>query len=275
MFRLLSSFDFQFILGAQARGDKILIFFDDVFALKAYAARFEIPFIYGGTKESERQRVYSAFRHSNLLNTIAVSKVGDVAIDLPEATVIIQVSSHFGSRRQEAQRLGRILRPKPAQRRSEFNAFFYSLVSCDTQEVYHSARRQQYLVDQGYSYGVTKDLASDDASSCLGTREAELALLQDVLCAGGGDSSGGDHQSSKECSSSSSTTSKQRMRQAHVDEDDEDGGFILGDEDDEDDPNSDGRFGIMSGDGPIFTRSARSIAALTGCDDDVYVEYES
>lgn len=84
------------------------------------------------------------------VNTIFLSKVGDTSIDLPEATCLIQISSHFGSRRQEAQRLGRILR---AKRRNDegFNAFFYSLVSRDTQEVYYSTKRQQFLIDQGVS----------------------------------------------------------------------------------------------------------------------------
>lgn len=82
------------------------------------------------------------------LRTICISKVGDTSIDLPEANVIIQVSSHFGSRRQEAQRLGRILRPKSytqtdGSNRSSFNAFFYTLVSTDTQEMFYSTKRQQ------------------------------------------------------------------------------------------------------------------------------------
>ena len=79
--------------------------------------------------------------------------MGDNAIDLPEANVVIQISSHFGSRRQEAQRLGRILRPKPRSD-SAFNAFFYTLVSRDTQEMYYSNKRQQFLVDQGYAFKV-------------------------------------------------------------------------------------------------------------------------
>ena len=69
-----------------------------------------------------------------------------------EANVIVQISSHYGSRRQEAQRLGRILRPKPCAASGPFNAFFYSVVSRDTQELYHANRRQQFLVEQGYNY---------------------------------------------------------------------------------------------------------------------------
>jgi len=77
-----------------------------------------------------------------------MSKVGDTSLDLPNASVIIQISSHTGSRRQEAQRLGRILRPK-ANSLSEFNAYFYSIVSKDTREMYFSIKRRKYLVDQG------------------------------------------------------------------------------------------------------------------------------
>ena len=89
--------------------------------------------------------------------------MGDTSIDLPEANVVIQVSSHFGSRRQEAQRLGRILRPKSytqtnGTNRSSFNAFFYTLVSTDTQEMFYSAKRQQYLIDQGYTFKIVTNL---------------------------------------------------------------------------------------------------------------------
>ena len=82
-----------------------------------------------------------------LLENRLMSQVGDTSIDLPEATCLIQISSHFASRRQEAQRLGRILR---AKRRNDegFNAFFYSLVSKDTQEMYYSSKRQGFLIDQ-------------------------------------------------------------------------------------------------------------------------------
>lgn len=80
--------------------------------------------------------------------------MGDNAIDLPGANVLIQVSSLYGSRRQEAQRLGRILRPKPHMDSSECNAFFYSLLSTDTYETYYATKRQQYLVDQGYTFKV-------------------------------------------------------------------------------------------------------------------------
>jgi len=78
-----------------------------------------------------------------------MSKVGDTSIDLPNANVIIQISSHFGSRRQEAQRLGRILRPKKTIT-TEFNAYFYSIITKNTEEMFFSNKRHKFLVDQGY-----------------------------------------------------------------------------------------------------------------------------
>ena len=96
------------------------------------------PFINGKTNQLERMNILSYFQKYDDINTIFVSKIGDTSIDLPSANVIIQISSHFGSRKQEAQRLGRILRPKSDTKKqatanmTDFNAFFYSLVSTDT-----------------------------------------------------------------------------------------------------------------------------------------------
>ena len=129
---------------------------------------------------------------SDALRTICISKVGDTSIDLPEANVIIQVSSHFGSRRQEAQRLGRILRPKSftardGTNRSTFNAFFYTLVSSDTQEMFYSAKRQQYLIDQGYTFKIVTNLcekADEEAKIqkyAFSTPEDDRKLLRTVL----------------------------------------------------------------------------------------------
>src|SRR5690606_2323792 len=117
----------------------------------------------GDTSQNDRERLFRRFRGNGVprrerISTLIVSSVADVAIDLPEANIILQIASHFGSRRQEAQRLGRILRPKPGdQSRKGFNAFFYSLVSTDTEEMFFSNRRQQYLVDQGYTYKVVQN----------------------------------------------------------------------------------------------------------------------
>ncbi|KAF9003082.1 P-loop containing nucleoside triphosphate hydrolase protein [Cyathus striatus] len=166
------------------RGDKVIVFSDNVFALEAYAKRLGKLYIHGGTGQVERMRILSWFQHSPQVNTIFLSKVGDTSIDLPEATCLIQISSHFGSRRQEAQRLGRILR---AKRRNDegFNAFFYSLVSKDTQEMYYSTKRQQFLIDQGYAFKVITHLDGLENMPDLvyKTRDEQLELIQSVLLA--------------------------------------------------------------------------------------------
>jgi len=128
-------------------------------------------------------RLLQSFRSSPLVNVICISKVGDTSIDLPEANVIIQVSSHFGSRRQEAQRLGRILRPK-ANSSGGFNAFFYTLISTDTHEMFYSNKRQQYLVDQGYTFKVVTELY--DKANFKGVytnKDSQGELLEEILSA--------------------------------------------------------------------------------------------
>ena len=138
------------------------------------------------------EAILGTFRASDAIRTICISKVGDTSIDLPEANVIIQVSSHFGSRRQEAQRLGRILRPKTytqqdGSNRSSFNAFFYTLVSSDTQEMFYSAKRQQYLIDQGYTFKIVTNLtdkAVEEARKhdyAYSSPEDDRKLLRTVL----------------------------------------------------------------------------------------------
>ncbi|XP_011080928.1 DNA repair helicase XPB1 [Sesamum indicum] len=174
------------------RGDKIIVFADNLFALTEYAMKLRKPMIYGATSHPERTKILEAFKTSRDVNTIFLSKVGDNSIDIPEANVIIQISSHAGSRRQEAQRLGRILRAKGKHQdrmaggKEEYNAFFYSLVSTDTQEMYYSTKRQQFLIDQGYSFKVITSLPPDDAGPELSYHrlEDQLALLGKVLSAG-------------------------------------------------------------------------------------------
>lgn len=166
------------------RGDKIIVFSDNVFALEAYAKKLRKPYIHGGTGQVERMRILQFFQHSPEVNTIFLSKVGDTSIDLPEATCLIQISSHFGSRRQEAQRLGRILR---AKRRNDegFNAFFYSLVSKDTQEMFYSTKRQQFLIDQGYAFKVITHLDGLEGMPDLvyKSRDEQIELISSVLLA--------------------------------------------------------------------------------------------
>nr|CAG8562149.1 10328_t:CDS:10 [Entrophospora candida] len=166
------------------RGDKIIVFSDNVYALEKYARQLHVPFIHGKTKPSERLYILGKFQSDPKINTIFLSKVGDTSIDLPEATCLIQISSHYGSRRQEAQRLGRILR---AKRRNDegFNAFFYSLVSTDTQEMYYSTKRQQFLIDQGYAFKVITSLEGMESTADLvyKTLDEQKSLLTEVLLA--------------------------------------------------------------------------------------------
>ncbi|KAF3479532.1 DNA repair helicase RAD25 [Arthroderma uncinatum] len=165
----------------EKRGDKIIVFSDNVFALERYALKLNKAYIYGGTPQNERLRILENFQHNEQVNTIFLSKIGDTSLDLPEATCLIQISSHYGSRRQEAQRLGRILR---AKRRNDegFNAFFYSLVSKDTDEMFYSSKRQAFLVDQGYAFKVITHLQGIENLEGLAyaTAEERLALLADV-----------------------------------------------------------------------------------------------
>jgi DNA excision repair protein ERCC-3 len=169
----------------EARGDKILVFSDNLFALKTYAKHFNRPFIYGATSLTERMRIFAQFQYSAATRTIFLSKVGDNSIDLPEANVIIQISSHYGSRRQEAQRLGRILRPKT--RTSALTTS--SSPSLDTHEMYYSTKRQQFLIDQGYSFkalsieGWREALleAGPAAEALLLSQQQQLHLLTQVL----------------------------------------------------------------------------------------------
>ena len=162
----------------EKRGDKIIVFSDNLFALQHYAFNMKKPFIYGDTSNQERINILENFQHNEMINTIFLSKIGDTSLDLPEATCLIQISSHYGSRRQEAQRLGRILR---AKRRNDegFNAFFYSLVSKDTTEMWYSAKRQAFLVDQGYAFKTITHLAGMEKMD--GLRYRTLTERRDLL----------------------------------------------------------------------------------------------
>ncbi|MEJ7708106.1 MAG: DNA repair helicase XPB [Nocardioidaceae bacterium] len=107
------------------------------------------PLIKGETPVKERQRLFSAFRNGEI-SLLVVSKVANFSVDLPEATVAIQVSGTFGSRQEEAQRLGRLLRPKGDGR----TARFYSVVTRDTVDAEYAQHRQRFLAEQGYSYTI-------------------------------------------------------------------------------------------------------------------------
>ena len=117
--------------------------------VRALADELEAPLVTGKTPQREREELYDRFRRGEL-RRLVLSKVGNFAIDLPDADVLIQVSGLFGSRQEEAQRLGRILRPKADGR----TARFFSLVSRDTREEEFAHHRQLFLTEQGYSYQI-------------------------------------------------------------------------------------------------------------------------
>ena len=168
----------------ERRDDKIIVFSDNVFALKAYATKLNKPFIYGPTSHAERVQILQNFQFNPKINTIFISKVGDTSFDLPEANVLIQISAHGGSRRQEAQRLGRILRAKKGSLAEEFNAYFYSLVSKDTMEVQFSQKRQRFLINQGYAYKVIAELPGMESETLdYSTKKEQQQLLQQIIAA--------------------------------------------------------------------------------------------
>ncbi|ORM41872.1 Dynamin-related protein DNM1 [Babesia sp. Xinjiang] len=134
---------------------------------------------------AERIIILDKFKNENTFNSIILSKVGDNALDIPCANVVIQISFNFASRRQEAQRLGRILRPKSKSDESGFNAFFYSLVSKDTQEMVFADKRQQFIIDQGYAYNVTSssEIVKDENDLIYCRPEIRDELLRDIVLA--------------------------------------------------------------------------------------------
>lgn len=128
---------------------RVLIIGQYLKQLRRLCKRFDLPLITGTTGNAEREKLYNQFRTGEVRHLI-LSKVGNFAIDLPDANVLIQVSGTFGSRQEEAQRLGRILRPK----QDGESAHFYSLVSRDTREQDFAHHRQLFLTEQGYSYAI-------------------------------------------------------------------------------------------------------------------------
>lgn len=129
--------------------DHILIIGQYLDQLEGIQKRFDAPIITGKTPTRDRETIYDDFR-SGKQRVIIVSKVANFAIDLPDANVVIQVSGTFGSRQEEAQRLGRILRPK----QGDNQAHFYSLVTRDTKDQDFSQKRQLFLTEQGYRYSI-------------------------------------------------------------------------------------------------------------------------
>jgi DNA excision repair protein ERCC-3 len=127
--------------------DQILVIGQYLTQLNSLARLLKVPLITGKTANAEREKIYGAFKKREV-RVIVVSKVANFAIDLPDASMAIQVSGSFGSRQEEAQRLGRILRPKGR------NSYFYTLVSRYTVEEDFAANRQKFLAEQGYKYTI-------------------------------------------------------------------------------------------------------------------------
>jgi len=132
---------------ARHRGERVLVIGQYIRQLEQLARETSIPLITGSTPNDERDRLYEDFRTGRIRELI-VSKVANFALDLPDANVAIQLSGTFGSRQEEAQRLGRILRPKS----DGSQARFYSLVTRDSRDQEFAAKRQLFLTEQGYTY---------------------------------------------------------------------------------------------------------------------------
>jgi DNA excision repair protein ERCC-3 len=142
---------------AKHAGEPTLVIGAYLDQLEELGAALDAPIIQGSTKNAERERLFQGFRTGEI-PVLVVSKVANFSIDLPDATVAVQVSGTFGSRQEEAQRLGRLLRPKSDKRQ----AHFYSVVSRDTIDTEYAAHRQRFLAEQGYAYHIV------DADDLLG-----------------------------------------------------------------------------------------------------------
>ncbi len=145
-------------LAQRHRDDQVLIIGQYIDQLKIIAEELDAPLLMGKTSNKQREKLYEQFRRGEIKRMV-VSKVANFAIDLPDANVAIQVSGTFGSRQEEAQRLGRILRPKA----DGGLAYFYSIVTRDTRDQEFSANRQLFLTEQGYRYVI------EDAEELLAT----------------------------------------------------------------------------------------------------------
>ena len=132
------------------RDEPVLVFGQYLDQIDELAGRLGAPAITGDTRVAERERLFGEFRDGQI-PVLVVSKVANFSVDLPEAAVAIQVSGTFGSRQEEAQRLGRILRPKESGRRARF----YAVVARDTLDAEYAAHRQRFLAEQGYAYRIT------------------------------------------------------------------------------------------------------------------------
>ena len=142
----------------QHKDDNVLIIGTYLDQLKEISRAFRAPLITGQTPNQERDRLFDQFRRS-VIKVLVVSKVANFSIDLPDANIAIQVSGSFGSRQEEAQRLGRILRPKKKKAR------FYTVVTLDSREQEFAMKRQLFLTEQGYRYYIDERAARSTAAA--------------------------------------------------------------------------------------------------------------
>ncbi|MCB9760923.1 MAG: DEAD/DEAH box helicase [Alphaproteobacteria bacterium] len=131
------------------KGERILVLGMYLDQLNWLSKRWKMPLITGKTPQSRRDELFEAFR-SGKISAMVISKVGNFSVDLPDASVAIQVSGTWGSRQEEAQRLGRILRPKGGDNK----AWFYTVVTRDSSEQTFAEKRQLFLTEQGYAYRI-------------------------------------------------------------------------------------------------------------------------
>jgi len=148
----VKKFDIAYRILKEHADANILIIGQYISQLTEFSHRYHLPLISGSTPVSEREVLYKKFRTGEI-KILVVSKVANFSIDLPDANVAIQVSGTFGSRQEEAQRLGRILRPK----KDDNTAFFYTIISSNTVEEKFAHNRQLFLTEQGYSYKILNE----------------------------------------------------------------------------------------------------------------------
>jgi DNA excision repair protein ERCC-3 len=158
--------DLTAALLARHPGEPALVIGSQIDGLEELARHLDAPLVTGRTAEAVRERLYDQLRRGEL-PVLVVSKVANFALDLPEVSVAVQVSGTYGSRQEEAQRLGRLLRPKADGR----EAHFYTLVARETVEQGWAARRQRFLTEQGYAYDVLD--AESQVAAGTAPREAE------------------------------------------------------------------------------------------------------
>ena len=138
---------------AKHAGQQALIIGGYVEQLEELGSHLGAPVIDGKTSNSKREKLFQAFRDGEV-QTLVVSKVANFSIDLPEAALAIQVSGTFGSRQEEAQRLGRLLRPKEDGKEAKF----YTLVTRDSVDADYALHRQRFLAEQGYAYRLVNEV---------------------------------------------------------------------------------------------------------------------